>query len=113
MTSPRSRPLRGEPAIGERIRELHRPLYTQIDLAVAADVSVDVIRKLEQGWRLIASIPTLQRIAQVLGVGVADLLDGARLAAASQGIRGWRRSLMRSPRSMTSSVLLPMTRCPP
>ncbi|MGH3942946.1 MAG: helix-turn-helix domain-containing protein [Pseudonocardiaceae bacterium] len=74
-----------EPTIGERIRELRRPLYTQVDLAVAADVSVDVIRKLEQGRRLTASITTLQRIARVLGVGVADLLGRARPAAAGQG----------------------------
>lgn len=63
-----------EPTIGERLRDLRRPLYTQLDLAVAADVSVDVIRKLEQGRRLTASIGTLQRLARVLGVDVAALL---------------------------------------
>jgi hypothetical protein len=36
-----------ESMIGERIRALRVPVYTQDDLAVAADVSVDVIRKLE------------------------------------------------------------------
>jgi len=36
-----------EPIIGKRIRELRHSIYTQSDLAVAADVSVDVIRKLE------------------------------------------------------------------
>ncbi|MGQ0776277.1 MAG: helix-turn-helix domain-containing protein [Pseudonocardiales bacterium] len=63
-----------EPTIGERLRELRRPAYTQVDLAVAADVSVDVIRKLEQGRRLTASIGTLRRITRVLGVEVAALL---------------------------------------
>ncbi|MDQ3151904.1 MAG: helix-turn-helix domain-containing protein [Actinomycetota bacterium] len=42
---------RAEPTIGERIRELRQPAYTQVELAVGADVSVDVIRKLEQGRR--------------------------------------------------------------
>jgi transcriptional regulator with XRE-family HTH domain len=50
-----------ELTIGERIRELRRGIFTQHDLAAAADVSVDVIRKLEQGRRLTASIGTLQR----------------------------------------------------
>ncbi|MGQ0776982.1 MAG: hypothetical protein ACT4NY_21620 [Pseudonocardiales bacterium] len=45
-----------EPTIGECIRELGRLAYTQMNLAVAADVSVDVIRKLEQGRRLTASV---------------------------------------------------------
>ncbi|MGH3931027.1 MAG: helix-turn-helix domain-containing protein [Pseudonocardiaceae bacterium] len=73
-----------EPTIGECIRELRRPRYTQVDLAVAANVSVDVIRKLEQGRRLTASIGTLQRIARVLGVDVAALLGRARPAATGQ-----------------------------
>ncbi|HEX2299866.1 MAG TPA: helix-turn-helix transcriptional regulator, partial [Pseudonocardiaceae bacterium] len=64
--------------IGERIRELRRPTYTQIDLAVAAEVSVDVIRKLEQGRRHTASIATLARIARALGVDVAALLGTPR-----------------------------------
>ena len=67
-----------EPTIGERIRELRDPRYTQVDLAVAADVSVDVIRKLEQGRRLTASIGTLQRIARVLDVDVGELMGRSR-----------------------------------
>ncbi len=65
-------------AIGERIRELRRGVYSQIDLATAAEVSVDVIRKLEQGRRQTASIGTLQRIARVLDVDVAELLGLSR-----------------------------------
>lgn len=69
-----------EPTIGERIRDLRRPTYTQHDLAAAADVSVDVIRKLEQGRRRTASIATLARIACALDVGIAELLGPARPA---------------------------------
>ncbi len=64
--------------IGERIRELRRGVYSQIDLATAAEVSVDAIRKLEQGRRQTASIGTLQRIARVLDVDVAELLGRSR-----------------------------------
>jgi len=64
--------------IGERIRELRRGVYSQIDLATAAEVSVDVIRKLEQGRRQTASIGTLQRIARVLDVDVGELLGRSR-----------------------------------
>jgi len=64
-----------KPAIGQRIRELRHSRYTQIELAVAADASVDVIRKLEQGRRRTASIATL---ARVLGVDLADLLSPSR-----------------------------------
>lgn len=67
-----------DPVIGERIRELRRGVYSQLDLATAADVSVDVIRKLEQGRRQTASIGTLQRIARVLDVDIGDLLGRSR-----------------------------------
>ncbi|MDQ3152917.1 MAG: helix-turn-helix transcriptional regulator [Actinomycetota bacterium] len=66
------------PTIGGRILELRRGVYSQIDLATAADVSVDVIRKLEQGRRQTASIGTLQRIARVLDVDIGDLLGRSR-----------------------------------
>lgn len=69
--------------IGERIRELRRGTYTQDDLAVAADVSVDVIRKLEQGRRHTASIATLARIARALGVDLGELLSRPRPAPAA------------------------------
>ena len=51
-------------AIGERIKRLrHDALMTQDDLAAAARVSTDLIRKLEQGRRLTASIGSLHRSA--------------------------------------------------
>lgn len=74
-----------DPTIGERIRELRRPTYTQHDLAVAAEVSVDVIRKLEQGRRQTASIVTLARIAAALGVDLAALLGPPRPVVAANG----------------------------
>lgn len=72
----------GEPTIGARIRDLRRPTYTQHDLAAAAEVSVDVIRKLEQGRRHTASITTLARIARALDVDIAELLRPCRPAPA-------------------------------
>jgi hypothetical protein len=60
-----------ESLIGERIREPRRGIFTQRDLVVAADVSVDVIRKLGQGRRHIA---TLACIARALGIELGELL---------------------------------------
>lgn len=71
--------------IGERLQELRRGLFTQHDLAAAADISVDVIRKLEQGRRQTASIATLARLARVLGVELAELLGPSRRALAASG----------------------------
>src|SRR5918998_1185159 len=62
------------PSVGERIRELRKDeargqTMSQTALAAAADVSVDVIRKLEQpSANYTPSIPTLQRIATALDV---------------------------------------------
>jgi transcriptional regulator with XRE-family HTH domain len=63
-----------EPTIGGRIRELRGGIFTQHDLAAAADVSVHTIRQLEQGRRQTASIATLARLARALGVDVGELL---------------------------------------
>lgn len=83
---PEVRRMAEPPTIGERLRELRRGILTQHDLAAAADVSVDVIRKLEQGRRHTASIATLARIARALNVDLAELLGPARLPpAAGQG----------------------------
>lgn len=83
--------------IGARLHELRRGVFTQHDLAAAADISVDVIRKLEQGRRQTASIATLARLARVLGVELADLLRPARLACATdddQGLVGAIRDVL-------------------
>lgn len=63
--------------LGTRIRELRGKLLTQQELADRAQVSVDLIRKLEQGRRHTASITSLQQIARALDVDVADLLSKA------------------------------------
>lgn len=60
--------------IGARIKQLRGKILTQRQLADAAGVSVDVIRKLEQGARHTASIGALARIARALDVTLADLL---------------------------------------
>jgi transcriptional regulator with XRE-family HTH domain len=74
----------GALTIGDRLRELRKSAaLTQNDLAAAADVSVEVIRKLEQNRRLTASIGTLTRIARVLGVNVDELLRTSRPASAA------------------------------
>jgi transcriptional regulator with XRE-family HTH domain len=52
---------------------------------VAADVSVDAIRKLEQGRRHTASIATLARLARVLGVDAADLLSPSQPTSTAHG----------------------------
>ncbi|MGH3923904.1 MAG: helix-turn-helix domain-containing protein, partial [Pseudonocardiaceae bacterium] len=75
-----------EPMIGERIRELRKIVgLTQNDLAAAADTSVDVIRKLEQGRRHTASIATLARLASALGVDLAALLGPSRPVLTASG----------------------------
>jgi transcriptional regulator with XRE-family HTH domain len=71
-------------ALGERIKRLRMAaLMTQDDLAAAAGVSTDLIRKLEQGQRHTASIGSLHRIARALGVDIAALLGPARRVSAS------------------------------
>ncbi|ONI90782.1 transcriptional regulator [Actinosynnema sp. ALI-1.44] len=60
--------------IGARIRSLRGKLLTQQQLADAAQVSVDLIRKLEQGKRHTASIGSLHRIARALDVDLSELL---------------------------------------
>lgn len=65
--------------IGQRIVALRKPRrMSQADLAGAADVSVDTIRKLEQGQRHSARLDTLVRIAHALDVPVAELMGKPR-----------------------------------
>jgi transcriptional regulator with XRE-family HTH domain len=62
------------PTIGQRIAQL-RGERTQQELATAAGVSVDLIRKLEQGSRHTLSIASLQSIARALDVDAGELLS--------------------------------------
>lgn len=60
--------------IGDQIRRFRGKALTQKQLAEQAEVSVDLIKKLEQGKRLGASIASLQKIARALDVDIADLV---------------------------------------
>lgn len=60
--------------IGERVRKLRGRLYTQRQLAERAGVSVDLVRKLEQGTRRTASVASLHALARALDVPLPDLL---------------------------------------
>ncbi|WP_190823507.1 helix-turn-helix domain-containing protein [Saccharopolyspora pogona] len=66
-------------AIGERIRELRGKLYTQRQLADRAGVSVDLVRKLEQGARHTAKVASLHKIARALDVPLPALLGAVTL----------------------------------
>jgi transcriptional regulator with XRE-family HTH domain len=63
------------PTIGQRIAQLRNGRMTQQDLATSAGVSVDLIRKLEQGARHTLSISSLHRIASALDVDAGELLS--------------------------------------
>lgn len=82
--------------IGERIRRFRGKALTQQQLADTAGISVDVIRKLEQGKRTGASIATLQKVSKALDVDIADLV-GKRYGVPSEdpeaGVVAIRRAL--------------------
>lgn len=93
--------------IGERVRRLRlerHPRMTQRELAERAQVSVDLISKLEQGVKQTALLVTLHRIARALDVGVSDLLDepsrvDGEAVGNDVGLVAIRRALLaRSPR---------------
>lgn len=60
---------------GARIKKLRGNLFTQQELADRAGVSVDLVRKLEQGARHTARVDSLQRIARAFDVPLSVLLD--------------------------------------
>ena len=60
--------------IGDRIKALRGHALTQRQLADAAEVSIDVVRKLEQGQRHTAALDTLHRLARALGTDLPGLL---------------------------------------
>lgn len=88
--------VRMELDLGERIRRLRRAaLMTQDDLAAAAGVSTDLIRKLEQGQRHTASIGSLHRIAGALDVDLGELFGRENLpdAAPDAGVVALRKAV--------------------
>lgn len=83
-------------AIGERIKRLRTAaVMTQDDLAAAAGVSTDLIRKLEQGRRHTASIASLHRIARALDVELGELLSRENMpdAAPDAGVVALRQAV--------------------
>ena len=76
------------PTIGERIAQLRGTSMNARELAGAAGVAVDLIRKLEQGRRHTVSIGTVQRIARALDVDAADLLSAPRNLPDPGGLSG-------------------------
>ncbi|WP_067466196.1 helix-turn-helix domain-containing protein [Nocardia amamiensis] len=85
-----------ESSIGVRIRQFRGKALTQRQLADQAGVSVDLVRKLEQGGRQTASIASLQKIARALDVDIADLIGkrhGVPSADPDAGIVAIRRAL--------------------
>jgi transcriptional regulator with XRE-family HTH domain len=65
-------------SIGERIRQLRTarlPRVTQQELAERAGVSVDLVRKLEQGVKQSALLVSLNKIARALDVDVSALVS--------------------------------------
>ncbi|MGH3776418.1 MAG: helix-turn-helix domain-containing protein [Pseudonocardiaceae bacterium] len=87
---------RAQPTIGERIRRLRKDvLMTQDDLAAAAGVSTDLVRKLEQGSRHTASIGSLHRIAAALDVDLGELLgrDSLPESAPDAGVVALRQAV--------------------
>lgn len=83
--------------IGARIRELRDDVgLSQRELAEAAGISIDVVRKLEQNNRQTASITSLQAIARALDVDIAQLLNKATPlpdATPMSGVVAIRRAL--------------------
>ncbi|WP_225725918.1 MULTISPECIES: helix-turn-helix domain-containing protein [unclassified Nocardia] len=83
-------------SIGVRIRQFRGKALTQRQLADQAGVSVDLVRKLEQGGRQTASIASLQKIARALDVDIADLIGrrhGIPSSNPDAGIVAIRRAL--------------------
>lgn len=86
----------GAHTLGERIQRLRkRALMTQDDLAAAAGVSTDLIRKLEQYQRHTASIGSLHRIAAALDVDLGELLGRESMpdAAPNAGVLALRQAV--------------------
>src|SRR5438067_6768014 len=82
--------------IGERIRELRDGWMSQQELAAAAGVSVELVRKLEQGQRHTATVASLQKIADALDTDVAYLFAKAKPPPTTEpnsGIVAIRRAL--------------------
>ncbi|MGC7102949.1 helix-turn-helix domain-containing protein [Amycolatopsis lurida] len=79
--------------IGQRIQQMRKGWMTQQELATAANVSVDVIRKLEQGQRHTATIANLHSIANALDRDIADLFGRQAFPESDAGVQALRRAV--------------------
>jgi transcriptional regulator with XRE-family HTH domain len=63
------------PPLGRRLAQLRERLFvTQRELADRAGLSQGIIQSLEQGLRQDPKLSTLRKLAQALGVSVAELI---------------------------------------
>jgi len=63
-------------SIGDRIKAIREERgFTQEQLAARADISVDLVKKLEQNRRESARLTTLAALADALAVALTDLVD--------------------------------------
>lgn len=60
--------------IGDRIKRFRGKAFTQKELAEAAEVSKDLISKLEQNTKKTASLTSLRKISRALDIDVAELV---------------------------------------
>ena len=68
--------------VGKRIRELRKARgMTQAELAEAAELEVETISRLEGGTRG-ATVDSVNRIAQALGIGLKEFFDFKKEGAA-------------------------------
>lgn len=75
-----------EPTAGDRLARLRRQAgFTQEQLAARSGISVEVVRKLEQGSRNTARLDTLHALARVLGAPTSALFGDVSRAAAQAG----------------------------
>lgn len=94
-----------EPTIGEYLAQIRRrSTLTQEQLAERAGVSVETIRKLEQGERQGARTATLNKLARALGVPTSALFGNAARAAADREPDARPLSLVGVRRALTPVV---------
>ncbi|WP_433233242.1 helix-turn-helix domain-containing protein [Micromonospora sp. CA-248260] len=92
------------PTVGDRLAEIRREArLTQEQLAERSGISVEVIRKLEQGSRGAARLDTLHALARALGVSTSALLGDASQAAA-RGEPGHRQLSLAEIRRVVAPV---------
>lgn len=94
-----------EPTIGEHLAQIRRrSTLTQEQLAERAGVSVETIRKLEQGERQGARTATLNKLARALGVSTSALFGNAARAVTDREPDARPLSLVGVRRALTPVV---------